>query len=183
MSTNDRYRRLAVNFDETVAAVDDWEAPSPCEGWSARDVLEHVASSQADVVTRVGLSITRSIDSAEDPVGSWREVRTAMQAILDDPALASLEYESLGSPTTLARTIDRFFCFDLIVHRWDIATAAGHTIVIPQADIADAHAFLDSVGQLFYDYGASDPPVPVADDASPQDKLLARAGRDPQQRR
>lgn len=181
MSTADRYRRLAAIFDSTAAAVGDWDAPSPCEGWSARDVLAHVASSQAEIVTRVDLVIDRSIDMATDPVGSWREVRDAMQAILDDPTKACREYESLGSPTTLAAAIDRFFCFDLIVHRWDIATAAGHAIVIPDADIVDANAFLDSMGQTFYDYGASDPALPVPADAPPQDKLLARAGRDPRQ--
>jgi hypothetical protein len=34
------------------------------------------------------------------------------------------------------------------------------------------------MGQMFYDYGASGPPVAVPDDAPAQVKLLARAGRD-----
>lgn len=178
MTTADRYRRLATIFDATIASVGDWDAPSPCVGWTARDVLEHVASTEADSVTKVGLSIDRTIDTVTDPLGSWREVRDAMQAVLDDPAKAEREYMSLGSQTTLAAAIDRYFCFDLIVHRWDIATAAGLAIVIPPGDIADANAFLDSVGQMFYDYGASAPPIEVADDASAQDTLLGRAGRD-----
>lgn len=178
----DRYRRLAGVFDTTVEAIGpgDWDKPSPCEGWSARDVLSHVLDSEADVVTRVGLSIERSVDLTDDPVAAWREVRDGMQSVLDDPATAALEYESFGSPTTIADTIERFFCFDLIVHRWDIARAAGKDIAIPTEDVDAARAFLDSMGQMFYDYGASAPAVAVSDEASPQDKLLGRAGRDPQ---
>jgi hypothetical protein len=35
------------------------------------------------------------------------------------------------------------------------------------------------MGSMFYDYGASAPALPIPDDASPQDQLLGRAGRDP----
>jgi uncharacterized protein (TIGR03086 family) len=181
MGTADRYRRLAEIFDGTVESLDsdDWERPSPCAGWTARDVLAHVLDSEAEIVGKVGLSIERSVQVADDPAGAWHEVRDGMQAILDDPATAGLEYESFGSQTTIADTVDKFFCFDLIVHRWDIARAAGKDIDIPAEDVAAADAVVDSLGQMFYDYGASGPPVAVAEDASAQDRLLGRAGRDP----
>lgn len=179
--TAERYRRLATLFGTTVAALDDqdWDRPSPCEEWTARDVLAHVLDTEADIVTRVGLSIERTVDVDADPVAAWDEVRAAMQAVLDDPARAELGFESLGHQTTLAASIDRFICFDLIVHRWDIATAAGHDVTIAAEDLAAANAFLDTMGSMFYDYGASAPAVPVPDDASPQDALIARAGREP----
>lgn len=180
MSAADRYRRLSTVFDETVSSVEDWDQPSPCEGWSARDVLSHVLDSEADFPAKVGLTVERSVDVARDPVGAWHEVRDAMQSVLDDPAKAGLAYESFGSQTTFAATVDRFICFDLIVHRWDIAQAAGKGIDIPAEDIDDANTFLDGMGQMFYDYGAGKPAVPVPDNATEQDKLLARAGRDPQ---
>lgn len=181
-STHARYLRLATVFDGTVEGLenDAWDKPSPCEKWSARDVLEHVISSEADFVTKVGLSIARSVDIKNDPVGAWRELRDGMQAILDDPSRAELTFESLGKETTLAASADQFLCVDLILHRWDIARAAGENIEIAEEDIAASNAFLDSMGSMFYDYGASAPALAVADDASPQDKLLARAGRQPQ---
>ncbi len=131
-------------------------------------------------MSNVGLSMNRSIDVSDDPVGAWQEVRDGIQAILDDPTKAALEYESLGSSTTIADTIGRFHCFDLIVHRWDIARAVGQDITLAAEDVDDANAFLDSMGQMFYDYGASAPALAVNDDASPQDKLLGRAGRNAQ---
>lgn len=177
----DRYRRLAALLGTTIGALDDqaWARPSPCEGWTARDVLAHVLDTEADIVTRVGLSIERTVDVATDPVAAWDQVRAGTQAILDDPARAELSYESLGQPTTLAASIDQFICFDLIIHRWDIAAATGQDITIADQDVATANAFLDTMGSMFYDYGASAPAVPTADDASPQDALIARAGREP----
>lgn len=181
-STAAHYRRLAIAFDSTVEGLnaDDWEKQSPCEQWSAREVLEHVLDSEVDVATKVGLSIDRSVDPTHDPLGAWREVRDAMQAILDDPAKSGLTYESFGNPTTLAKTVSRFLFFDLIVHRWDIARAAGEDVRIAPEDVDSGHDFLDAMGQMFYDYGASAPALPIPDDASPQDKLLGRAGREPQ---
>ncbi len=148
MSTADRYRRLADVFDATVEEVPpgDWDKPSPCADWTARDVLAHVLDSESDVVTRVGRSIARSVDPGVDPLAAWREVRDGLQAVLDDPAAAALEYESLGATTTIAGTVDRFTCFDLVVHRWDIARAVGKDIVVPAEDIEAANAFLDAMG-------------------------------------
>lgn len=178
MTVSDRYRRLSAMFDSTVTAVESWDAQSPCEEWTARDVLAHVLTTEADFPSKVGLTLDRSVDAAADPVGAWHEVRDSMQAILDDPTTAGLEYEALGEQTTLAESVDRFLCFDLIVHRWDIGRAAGLDVEIPAEDIADGNTFLDMMGQMFYDYGASKPAIPVADDASDQDRLLGRAGRD-----
>ena len=181
-STPERYKRLAHLFGNTVRSLvaESWDKPSPCEGWSARDVLDHVLSSEADIAPKVGLSIERSVDVTRDPVAAWVEVRDAMQAILDDPEKAGLTFESLGQQTTFEDTIGRFICVDLIVHRWDIGSAAGESISWDAEDIALGNTFLDEMGQMFYDYGASKPALPVPDDASDQDKLLARAGRDPQ---
>lgn len=181
MTAADRYRRLADAFDSTVEALGpgDWDKPSPCAGWTARDVLAHVLDSESDIVTKVGQAVERSVDPADDPVAAWREVRDGMQALLDDPAMAALEYDGFDGRATLSDTVDRFFCFDLIVHRWDIARAAGTDITTPDEDVAAAHAFLDTMGRMFYDYGAGAPPVAVPADASPQDTLLGRAGRDP----
>ncbi|MGB9377578.1 MAG: maleylpyruvate isomerase N-terminal domain-containing protein [Mycobacteriales bacterium] len=41
---SDRYRRLAAHFTQRVCAVppDRRDEPSPCQGWSTRDVLRHM---------------------------------------------------------------------------------------------------------------------------------------------
>jgi len=48
---SERYRTLADEMTRRVAAVpaDRWDDPSPCEGWSARDVLGHVIGNHREL--------------------------------------------------------------------------------------------------------------------------------------
>ncbi len=48
----DRYELVAAGFDRRVRAVptDRWGAPSPCEGWSTRDVVAHVVGNHRSMV-------------------------------------------------------------------------------------------------------------------------------------
>lgn len=63
----------------------------------------------------------------KDPNTAWAEARAAMQALLDDPQRASLEYDRYFGRTTLQKTIDGFLSLDLLIHGWDIARATGKT--------------------------------------------------------
>jgi uncharacterized protein (TIGR03083 family) len=44
---SERYRDLAARFTAKVDGVPDdaWGNPSPCEGWTVRQVVTHVAES------------------------------------------------------------------------------------------------------------------------------------------
>jgi uncharacterized protein (TIGR03086 family) len=71
---------------------------------------------------------------------------------------------------------------EYIVHAWDLATATGQPYAAPEAAIGPAHELL--LGMVAPEYrgpgtGFFDVEVPVPDDASPLDKLLGFAGRDP----
>ncbi len=124
----DHYRRLAGNFSDTVDAVPDgrWDDPSPCDGWSARDVVQHVVDSEIGMLERVGLAPDPA-PSSEDAVARWSVVRAVMQESLDDPERAEREYDGFFGRTTFEKTVDQFACFDLLVHRWDLARATGLT--------------------------------------------------------
>jgi uncharacterized protein (TIGR03086 family) len=178
----DRYRRFARRFTDIVEAVETgaWDRPSPCEGWSARDVLAHVTRSELDHLDRVGLTPDPPLTS-DDPVTAWPSVRDHVQAALDDPATASKGYEGLFGPSTLAASIDQFYTPDLMVHGWDIARATGLADMeaMPAEDVERYHAALHSLGDAIRQPGAFGPEVPVAEDASPQDRFLAFLGRLP----
>ena len=88
----DQYRRVARSFTELVEGVslDDWDRPSPCEGWTARDVVGHLAEWVPAFFADAGgptLSTGPSVDI--DPVGAWHSLDTGIQDVLDQPALAS----------------------------------------------------------------------------------------------
>ena len=69
-----RYRRLSDEFAAAVAAVpeDRWTSPSPCEGWTALDVVEHVANVQGMFLGFVGREAPTLPPVADDPLLALR---------------------------------------------------------------------------------------------------------------
>lgn len=178
--TADRYRQLAERFTALVGDVpaEGWDAASPCEGWTARDVLDHVVESSAGLLGR----FDRAPDvTGDEPAQRWIATRDAMQAAVDDPAVAGTEYDGFFGRTTLAETVDGFMSPDLLVHTWDIARAAGlpQYEPMPPEEVEQVHARLASLGDAIRQAGAFGPEVPVPADASAQDRFLGFIGRQP----
>ena len=180
--TADRFRRLAAHCTATVLAVphERWDDPPPCEGWSARDVVRHVATTEWDFLTRLELAPAGVIPDPE-PLAAWPTARDTVQAVLDDPARADTPYESSVGPTTFSSVVDRFYAFDLIVHAWDIARGVGLSELetLPVDEIARVTADAEALGEALRSPGVCGPPVPVPDDADAQSRLLGFLGRQP----
>lgn len=177
----DRYRARAARLTEVVEGVPDdaWSNASPCEGWTARDVVRHLVETTAAVPTWAGLDPLASPDVDADPAAAWVATRDAMQSLLDDPERAGTTYEGMGGETTIGETVDRFIALDLVVHRWDLARASGQDDTIPADDLAAAQQIADGLGEMIRSEGVCGPAVEVAADASAQDRLLAHLGRTP----
>ena len=178
----DRYRRLAARLTETIDAVTDdrWDRPSPCDGWTARDVVAHVASTEWALLTRVHMA-PEGVSLPDDPVDAWPMSRDAVQAVLDDPARAGTPYQSSRGPTTLAAVVDRYYAFDLLVHAWDVARAAGLTALEPMPDdeIRRVTADAEAMGGTLRSPGVCGPPIAVPEEDGPQARLLGFLGRQP----
>ncbi len=177
----DRYRNLAAEFTRRVATVPDerWEDPSPCEDWTARDVLRHVVETQASTPSYAGIEVTlgRSVD--DNPAAAWDEARDAMQELLDDPERAGTTYEGMFGETNLEKTVDVFIGLDLVVHAWDLARATGQDETMPPADVHQLYEQVKGMGDMLRTNGVCGPEVEVASDASEQDHLLGLLGRTP----
>lgn len=175
----DRFRRLAARFTTVVeAASDAMEAPSPCEGWDVREVIDHVVTTQHDICGRV---VTAPDLTGHDSARRWPQMRDAVQAVLDDPERAATAYDGFFGPTTFEATIDTFYSPDLLVHSWDIARAIGRTDLEPMdpADLARVREGLGSLGDAVRSPGVFGAQVEVPADASEQDRFLAWTGRRP----
>ncbi len=176
-----RYDFLAAEFTRRVGGVaaEKWDAPSPCAGWSARDVLRHVIETHVAMPGYVGLRVelTGSVD--DDPAAAWAEARDALREILADPDRAGLEYDGWFGRTRLEATVDRFLGFDLLVHAWDIARATGQDETLPGEEVARVHADALELGDSLRSAGVCGPEVEVGAAASAQDRLLAFLGRTP----
>ncbi len=178
--TADRYRSLAGRFTALVGDVptEAWDASSPCDGWSARDVVDHVVTSSTGFLGQFDRAPELP---EEDPEARWAAVRDAMQAALDDPEAASTEYDGAFGRTTLAETVDGFLCPDLLVHTWDIARATGleQYEPMPAEEVERVHGRFAPLGDAIRRPGVFGAEVPVPEDASPQDRFLGFVGRQP----
>jgi uncharacterized protein (TIGR03086 family) len=173
------FSRLADRFGAVVDRLDeaDWGRDSPCEGWSARDVLHHVVSTQRDFLARHGLDASTGRDAEADPREAWHAHDERLRGLLADPAVASHEYDGVFGRTTVGATIVTFYGFDLVVHRWDIATAAGLDERFDDRELDLIESSADGFGEHLYDDGVCKAAVSAPGDADRQARVLARLGR------
>lgn len=173
------YRELATRFSEVVDAVPDqaWDKPSPCEGWTARGVLQHVIGAEADFMEQRGLALPPGPSPESDPLRSWDHVRSQIQTMLDDPERAGIVYEGHFGSTTIGQAIEDFYCFDLIAHRWDIAKATDGVTEISPAEISFVRSKLELYGDAMRMPGVFGAELEAPADADEQTTLLAFIGR------
>ncbi|HEX5919101.1 MAG TPA: TIGR03086 family metal-binding protein [Nocardioides sp.] len=176
------FQQRADRFTEVLEAVGrsggDWDAPSPCDGWSARDVVGHVLETQRDFLDRQGLDAGPEPDLT-DPTAAWRAQRAHVTSVLGTDGVAAREYDGFFGRTTIAATVADFYGWDLVVHGSDVARATGQEWSVSEAEAADLHATADGWGPALHSEGVCGPAVEVGPDASVTERLLARLGRDP----
>ena len=173
------FAERADRFDQVLdAAAGAWDAPSPCEGWSARDVVGHVVESQRAFLAQHGLDDGPAPD-LDDPAAAWRRQRDHVTAVLATDDVAAREYDGYFGPTTIAATVADFYGWDLVVHGSDVARATGQEWSVTDEEAAALHATADGWGDALHSDGVCGAPVEVGSDASATDRLLARLGRDP----
>ncbi len=189
MTTEDAasyFRRLSARFSTVVAAVPPelWGGPSPCDGWSVRDVVVHVIDTERDLLGRMPfgpstLAIRAQPDTATHLIDAWHHVRDAVQTALDDSATAGHGYDGYFGPTTFARTVDIFYSGDLLVHSWDVARGAGLTDLetLNADDMRRTKAELEPTGAVLRSGGAYGPAIELSGNESEQQQFLAWTGR------
>ncbi len=182
MTTFEDYTQLADRFGVVVDALGaaDWDAPSPCDGWTGRDVLQHVITTQREFLARNGVDLgggDPTGHAAPSPARSWHDHDARMRETLADPAVAEQEYEGMFGRSTIGAAITRFYGFDLIVHRWDLARTGGRDETLSPAELDVVDAAADGFGEHLYGEGVCKPAVDVDADAGRQERVLARLGR------
>ncbi len=184
----ERYRRRAEAFERKVAAVqpDQWDNPSPCEKWTAKDVVDHIVMMHGAMLTPVA----RKLEPADDPLTAFQEARAAVEDVLDDPILALTETGTPTGPMTAEQHIDQVVSDDLVLHGWDLARATGQDETMEPVDVerlwASTAAIPPEVMEKYRTPGAFGegievfgPEVKVPPDAPLQDRLLGLIGRQP----
>jgi uncharacterized protein (TIGR03086 family) len=158
--------------------ADDLGRPSPCPGWTVRDVVVHLTDDAAGLAT-----LLESGQPLAHPIGDALPVRTPPPA--DADVVAEL-HEALDALTTQLAAADgsssatvaaEAGVIELTGHGWDVgaALAEGHRIPEPLATnaLALASGLIPTEGRepFFADVAVT------GDDASASDRFVALLGR------
>lgn len=170
-----------VAFGARLRLVTDWTAPTPDDEWDVAALVRHVIEEQQWVPLllagrTVGEARSRLAVLGDDLPAEWERYSAAATqawASVDPDAEVDLSYDTVPASAYLREQAS-----DVIVHTWDLARAVGAdedlgevlveaawTVFAPQKDTLEASGLFDS-------------PVPIADDAPLQSRLLALTGRD-----
>ena len=186
MTENHRvFTKALYGFDHVVRCMPRaaWSNPSPCEEWSARDVVGHVIAVQGYVE-----SLARGTEptlnpygtpgdlAGEHPMSSWSAARDAVLEAIDDPAVLQRTVQSFRAE----ETVDNFLAWnvvDTLAHTWDLARAGGLDDRLDDDLVAHALAQAEPMIEAMRQPPFFDGAVSVIDDASPAVQFLGLLGR------
>ncbi len=181
MSAATEHQDVTTRFTQLVEGATDWDAPAPVEGWAARDVVRHLVEwFPPFLATGAGIELAAGPSVDDDPVAAWQVHRAAVQAILDDPATETREFNhpQAGS-APLGAAINQFYTTDVFLHTWDLARATGQDETLDPDRCEMLVAGMEPYDELLRSSGQYGPRVEVPADADPQTRLIAFIGRDP----
>ena len=171
-------------FGRVLLQVDDedLERETPCEGWDVQALISHVVLDDAAVPLLFAgepLEATMVIDTSilgPNPVATWRG--TALAAIEAFRAPGAME-QSVQHPigARSGAVVARFRLVDLLAHTWDLATAIGVEIEIPEALADAALEFLYPMRDQLKESQVFGAPIAPPPDSGAVLRLLGLLGR------
>jgi len=177
--------RLAAAVPLTGRLVDalergEWELPTPCPGWTVRDVVNHLVLGHrrfAAAITGGTPPVPRDDLLGSDPGSAyWSSAEAMLAAFRSEGALERPVTIPAGTlPGSVACELR---VVEALVHGWDLARATGRPLEFPAHLVEESIAFSEAqVGRIPADRTPFGPSQPAPDDAPPLDRLAALLGR------
>jgi uncharacterized protein (TIGR03086 family) len=163
-------------------AATQWSAPTPCPGWTVRDLTNHLVGG----LRIFGAQLT-GIDAGgeheddwlgDSPAAAYLSAATAVLAAWRTPgAMGQTLSIGLGNvPAPLGAVIE---LTEVVVHGLDVAVATGQENRVDAGQATALHELMIGMGMdSFRAPGVFGPAVPVTDDAPAHRQLLAFLGRE-----
>lgn len=177
-----RYTRSLYGLDAVVrrTPAEAWSNPSPCEGWTAADVVAHNVGMNemiAGFTTGDGSPHAAHVTSG-DPAASWASSLDQVLSALDtDGALQRVSLTPWGE-----LAVEKFLGFvwvDPLIHTWDLAVAVGQPPVLDPDLVEQGAARLERAGDSLVGPGRFRPAVPTDEAASTLERFISLSGRTP----
>ncbi len=178
------HAQSAVTALLTGLGADDWNRPTPCEGWDVAAVVRHLATGERAFTTSLGgtayelaaISADLAVVATDDLPATYDDGAARLRAALDRAEPGAVFPTGIGPMP--APAIAELRTIEALTHGWDIARGVGGTLDVDDAvaERAIAHS-LALMERLPPDRTPFGPPQPVADDAPAIDRLVALLGR------
>jgi uncharacterized protein (TIGR03086 family) len=174
-------KKAHSEFGSRLSAVTDWDAPTPDNEWTVRDLVSHVVEEQQWVPHLLAGSTVAQARRRLQPLGSdlraeWRLYSLAATAAWDaakPDARVSLSHDKVPLEDYLREQVS-----DLTIHSWDLARAVGADEHLDDALIEAVWTVFEPQRDTLAASGLFAIPVPLPEDAPLQSQLLALTGRD-----
>ena len=181
------HRQALASIRPVVAGIreDQWDLATPCEGWTVRELLNHVVAGN---LWAAALAHGRTIDevgSALDgdmliagPVAAYDMSAESAASVFELPgALEAPCAVSYGPVPGSVYAGHRFI--DVLIHGWDLASATGQSTDLDPSLVEACWEVVRpqlSLLQASGEFGAAQPSS-AADQTESQASLLAALGR------
>ncbi len=168
-----------------VAGVtaDRWHAATPCAGWDARTLVNHLVSGNlwaaelaaGGTIEEVGSRLDGDL-LGSDPAAVYADSAAAAAAAFRRPGALDMPCAvSYGPVPGSVYAGHRFL--DVLVHGWDLAVATGQEYALDPELMEACRKITEPQLEAFRSAGALAPEVEVPADASTQTRFLALLGR------
>lgn len=186
----DLHARSLHGFDVVVRQIrgDEWEAPSACNGWSARAVVGHVIGVQR-YIESLAAAHPATIDpygdpaaiAGADPVETWNVALGDVLRSLEPPEVVTRVVVTFRGTETLDAQLG-WNVVDTLAHTWDLARTAAIDLDVDGEVLGHAIAEAASIPDAMREPPFFGPALAVPVDAEPLEQFLALVGRDPRHR-
>ncbi len=168
----DLYHEAARGAASRWLDVTDLDAPTACDGWAVRDLLNHMletqryfaGSARGEDVSPPGPNPPALL--TDHPADDFAEGRADTLVAFGQPGVIEKTGPSLGIAFA-----------DQLLHGWDLARATGQDSTMPDGLPEAAYQAIHGMFTAEQRPGIFKPELPAAADASAQERLLAYTGR------
>jgi uncharacterized protein (TIGR03086 family) len=170
----DQYSRGSEWCAQKVAGATALDVPTSCDGWTVRDLLNHMletqqyfaGSARGEDVSPPGPTPPTLLTA--DPVHDFASARADVLNAFGQEGVIEKTGPTLGIALS-----------DQLLHGWDLARATDQDATMPDGLPEAAYQCIHGLFTDEQRHGVFKPELPVGDDATAQERLLAYTGRSP----
>ncbi|MET8994440.1 TIGR03086 family metal-binding protein [Amycolatopsis sp. NPDC004169] len=179
-------RPAAAEFLRIAGGVTALTAPTPCAGYDVRGLLNHLlywgpwliaAGRREDPPTPAGGEAEAALVAADWLADLEKQTETMVE-VFGTPA-AWTGTTSLGSASMPSAVVGAMVLGEFVLHGWDLARASGQPCAYAPEAATAVYESAVAMGAQARSMGVYGPEVAVGAGASPLERALGAAGRDP----